>query len=110
MQISFRFLIIDIFHLYRYNNPVFGLHGEGPYSLGAQGLIFRCLNVFAYGVDTYCMISTQYLILSIVVVALGISEPWSWPNMFGTWSDVYTVRRFWGWGLLRLTTGMDRGY
>ena len=108
MQISFRFLIIDIFYLYRYNNPVFGLHGEGPYSLGAQGLIFRCLNVFAYGGGAYCMISTQYLVLSMIAVACGFSEPWSWPDTFGTWSDAYTVRRFWGCVAVKFMTGMDR--
>ncbi|KAH6657452.1 membrane bound O-acyl transferase family-domain-containing protein [Truncatella angustata] len=44
----------------------------------------------------YFMLSMQYVQLSIVAVALGISKPEDWPPPFGSIADVTTVRLFWG--------------
>ncbi|TFY61677.1 hypothetical protein EVJ58_g4372 [Rhodofomes roseus] len=45
-------------------------------------------------------------------VALGFSLPRDWPEVYGRWSDSYTVRRFWGRTyhqlLRRLTAGIGK--
>jgi hypothetical protein len=37
-----------------------------------------------------------YHSMAIVAVGAGLSEPRDWPPIYGTWSDAYTVRQFWG--------------
>ncbi|CCM05391.1 uncharacterized protein FIBRA_07607 [Fibroporia radiculosa] len=38
----------------------------------------------------------QYCLLAAISVAVGWSLPREWPNVYGQWSDAFTVRRFWG--------------
>ena len=42
------------------------------------------------------MIALQYSLLAAVSVVSGFSQPRDWPEIYGRWADVYTVRRFWG--------------
>ncbi|PCH37570.1 hypothetical protein WOLCODRAFT_146721 [Wolfiporia cocos MD-104 SS10] len=41
-------------------------------------------------------LAVQYFLSAAVTVALGIYDPRDWPDVYGRWSDAYTVRRFWG--------------
>ncbi|KZT01615.1 uncharacterized protein LAESUDRAFT_663582 [Laetiporus sulphureus 93-53] len=45
---------------------------------------------------TIALIDMQYALCAAAFVALGISEPKDWPDLYGQWSDACTVRRFWG--------------
>ncbi|KAF9557955.1 hypothetical protein CPC08DRAFT_28012 [Agrocybe pediades] len=38
----------------------------------------------------------EYRIMGILSVALGISKPRDWPDMFGSFADAWTLRRLWG--------------
>ena len=41
-------------------------------------------------------IALHYSLLATVLVVTGLSQPRDWPEIYGRWADVYTVRRFWG--------------
>ncbi|KAK6362644.1 hypothetical protein TWF730_000099 [Orbilia blumenaviensis] len=41
-------------------------------------------------------VNLQYTFLSVLAVGLGISEPKNWPPPFGSPTDSYTLRLFWG--------------
>ena len=49
----------------------------------------------------YTMLHTRwtldmvYKILAAVSVACSITDPCQWPPLFGSWSDAWTIRRFW---------------
>jgi len=49
-----------------------------------------------FGSTPYFMVSAQYALLSIVAVALNLSQPGDWPPLFGRLADVTCIRDFWG--------------
>lgn len=56
----------------------------------------RSWNLLAWLVMTYAILKMYYEVASLLAVGLGISRSEDWPDMFGNWSDAYTVRRLWG--------------
>ncbi|GIZ44776.1 hypothetical protein CKM354_000796500 [Cercospora kikuchii] len=52
--------------------------------LGATMLLY-----VRYTMDIPCRI------LSVLIVSSGLGQPTSWPPLFGSWKEAYTVRRFW---------------
>ena len=48
-------------------------------------------------VMVYSFLRLLYFSFSLVMVAAHLGDPEDWPNMFGSWSDAYTVRRLWGY-------------
>ncbi|KAL2863203.1 wax synthase family protein [Aspergillus lucknowensis] len=51
---------------------------------------------FACGPTGTWYIELQYRVVSVISVALGISTPQRWPNLFGSITETYTLRQFWG--------------
>ncbi|KAF8971274.1 membrane bound O-acyl transferase family-domain-containing protein [Flammula alnicola] len=49
-----------------------------------------------YLVMLYFVLSIEPMILSVIWVGTGISEPRDWPPLVGSVADAYTLRRFWG--------------
>lgn len=94
-KIALHLLLIDLAQTYSRLNPLFGLSGEDALSIGAQGILLRPVNVAAYMIPSYSVTNISYWILGIVFVTLHLSEPHQWPDVFGRWSDAYTVRRYW---------------
>ncbi|KAJ4474273.1 hypothetical protein J3R30DRAFT_3507258 [Lentinula aciculospora] len=45
-------------------------------------------------------IEVYLLIIALLLVGTGLSEPDTWPDFFGTLSDAYTVRRWWGYAFI----------
>lgn len=45
---------------------------------------------------TYLILNSGHCLLSVAAVALRLSKPEDWPNLFGALTDAYTVRRAWG--------------
>lgn len=70
--------------------------GPNATSITAFPFLKRCITVWFQGACGYATINMQYLLLGVVCVALGVSEPKRWPKLFGRVRDAYTVRRFWG--------------
>ncbi|KAI0698312.1 membrane bound O-acyl transferase family-domain-containing protein [Cerioporus squamosus] len=57
----------------------------------------RALGAFAFGGRIYATLTTDSIVISVVTVALGMHTPEDWPDLFGSISHAYTVRRFWGY-------------
>ncbi|MCJ1477785.1 hypothetical protein MMC13_006458 [Lambiella insularis] len=45
----------------------------------------------------YCIVQLLYSAGAVVSVASGLSEPRQWRPLFGSWSEAFTLRRFWGY-------------
>ena len=52
--------------------------------------------LMAWGPMGACFISIFYRIVGVISVTLGFSGPHQWPSLFGSVTDAYTIRRFWG--------------
>ena len=83
----------EVFMTYMKSNPSFAVNG---YSLGADGIFWRTVNVLVVGLTGIVSIRTPYRMLSIWCVLTGISEPQDWVPLFGNLYDAYTLRNFWG--------------
>jgi hypothetical protein len=91
------FILIDIAEAYIYYNPLFLSTGENARSITTQGYFLCCISILAHGMKPYGTLNLQYSLLAAVSVGAGFSEPYQWPDLFGSLSDAYTVRRFWGY-------------
>ena len=80
-------------------HPSYRPLGDPERSVGA-----RVLDLATNGVTAWGYIELQYLLLSLLFLALGDYEA-SWPPLFGGLRDAYSVRNLWG----RLWHGMLRG-
>ncbi|KAI0926545.1 hypothetical protein AcW1_002493 [Taiwanofungus camphoratus] len=96
LRVSRYVFLLDAAATYQRNNPLFSLRGENALSVGAQGYVWRCVNILARFSMPFGMMDMRYSLLSVVLVTLGLSEPKDWPDLYGSWADAYTVRRFWG--------------
>ncbi|KZT01625.1 uncharacterized protein LAESUDRAFT_731044 [Laetiporus sulphureus 93-53] len=90
------FLVVDLTQTYHRAHPLFSRQAEDIFSLATQGHVQRCINIFVCLSSLVAHIGLLYALPAAIIVALGISEPRDWPDMYGRWSDAYTVRRFWG--------------
>ncbi|KAL1939397.1 hypothetical protein VTO73DRAFT_9953 [Trametes versicolor] len=105
------------FHLYM---P--GVH-DAHFPPGIAGHLQRSGCMAAWLVMTYMILKLSYSVMSFIAVASFLWTPADWPDLFGSWSDAYTVRRLWGrvwhqvlrrhfsrWGTLAVRTlGVPRG-
>jgi hypothetical protein len=94
------FILIDVGEAYIYYNPLFSLTGGKALSITSQGYLLCCLSIIAHGIMPYGMLNFQHSLLAVVSVSAGLSNPGQWPNLFGSLSDAYTVRRFWRYVVL----------
>jgi len=56
----------------------------------------RFWGVFIFVAASSSYMAAWHFFCSLVSVGSGWSKPDMWPDIFGKWSDAYTVRRFWG--------------
>ncbi|CCM03052.1 uncharacterized protein FIBRA_05171 [Fibroporia radiculosa] len=66
------------------------------FSVSSQGHIRRCLNILAISSSMFAFLALEYSLLAALFVALGWSPPRDWPDVYGAWSESFTIRRFWG--------------
>lgn len=71
--------------------------GDDAKSVWSQGYAVGCVNIIARTTVSWGLLNLPYDVLSIFCVALGVHEPQNWPDVFGDWSDSYTIRRFWSY-------------
>ena len=62
----------------------------------AEELIIRIFATVAFYVNTYITASLIANVPSLLSVGSGLSSPSSWRPTFGSLSEAYTVRKFWG--------------
>lgn len=61
-----------------------------------EELITRIFATAAYYLNTYIITSLVANVCSLVSVGAGLSSPASWRPTYGSLSESYTVRKFWG--------------
>ncbi|KAJ8489854.1 hypothetical protein ONZ51_g2666 [Trametes cubensis] len=63
---------------------------------GPVGYLARSACMAVWLVMIYSLLRLLYFSFSFAVVAAHLADPEDWPDVFGTWSDAYTVRHLWG--------------
>ncbi|KAL3486514.1 membrane bound O-acyl transferase family-domain-containing protein [Aspergillus germanicus] len=106
--IAAKYLVLDIM-LYK---PLTQEDSNRYFYEGSEYLFFRpkdipsatiqdvaknlAIALFACGPTGPWYIELQYRVVSVVSVALGLSTPDQWPELFGSITETYTLRGFWG--------------
>ena len=93
-RLVFYALLLDAGQMIMRNNPSFYDKAAAP--MAEQGVLwcsYAMLNFIIHAVSMVTIV--QSLIPSLVLVTAGLSEPSEWPDLFGNWSDAYTVHNFW---------------
>ncbi|KAF9450452.1 hypothetical protein P691DRAFT_701161 [Macrolepiota fuliginosa MF-IS2] len=67
----------------------------GATPLYSQSIYIRVLSTLGLGIPGYAQINVLHYIMSVILVAVGISRPVDWPPLFGSPGAIYTVRGFW---------------
>ena len=98
MQALRLWLLVDITQAYIHLKPLFPVLGTDAFPGGWRGAIMRIPCYFAWYLPTYAMTNLLNVLMSIFCVATGLfnGNMEDWRQEFGSWSDAYTVRRFWG--------------
>ncbi|RPD52491.1 hypothetical protein L226DRAFT_617898 [Lentinus tigrinus ALCF2SS1-7] len=91
-QFLWSFLLTDLaesyVHAYRAR-----LDARGPPLPG--GFLLHSWGLLACAVTICLSAKIFYEIASLLAVGLGFSQPQDWPDLFGSISDAYTLRRLW---------------
>ena len=77
--------------------PVFRRLG----SITSSQLKLRVLSTAGLWLTLYCLMQGGHALASAIAVTLGLSEVGDWRPIFGSVSGSYTLRDFWGYGLLQ---------
>ncbi|THH19422.1 hypothetical protein EW146_g1769 [Bondarzewia mesenterica] len=85
------FLVADVANTY-----ILHMAGTDINSWQTYALPVRCSTITAWICLTCGTLNAQYYSLSAMSVGLGMSLPRDWPDLFGKWTDAYTLRKFWG--------------
>ena len=90
----------------------FAVVRRGTTDVGALGSLLDRMTHLTALAEIQLGLIMPYSFMSAVSVALGLTEPKEWPAMFGSWSEAYTIGRFWGFvstfSSLRLTDRESR--
>lgn len=93
LWLAFYVLLIDATHCFGAHTSVFAKHSIPTTS---QPWCWRFWALALFTMRSVACINTPYILLSIMSVGTGITEPKGWPPLFGKPGDAYTVRKFWG--------------
>ncbi|KAG5735390.1 hypothetical protein E4T56_gene11107 [Termitomyces sp. T112] len=93
-------LLIDLGQSFIYTHAEFFLQGTSAFPSGLHGHILHFVCQLSWVACAYAGLKLLYTITSLTCVSIGspllAGSPEQWPDMFGSWSDAYTVRRTWG--------------
>ncbi|KAF7316085.1 MBOAT-2 domain-containing protein [Mycena indigotica] len=87
------FLLHDLANLHVRANDMF--HPDGP-GWRSNGWFWQITVVASWGLSVATMLCCLFVLLSMVAVGLGLSEPNGWPALMRSPREAYTIRRFWG--------------
>ena len=92
----FFIFVMDIAAIYLKHNPITSSLAAERIQPSAQGPIFQMLSSLFYMANFWADSQLASCLLSAVAVGCGFSAPQSWPPLWGSWWDAFTVRRLWG--------------
>ncbi|KAK2865366.1 hypothetical protein FQN49_003642 [Arthroderma sp. PD_2] len=72
---------------------------EGSYS--GQDLGETLGAIVGFALAGYLNLTVLFDFISVLAVGLGISDVEGWPPIFGPLSEMYSIRRFWRYGLIK---------
>lgn len=84
-------VLFEVARLYIWYNPAYS-----SVTVEMRSYVARCADGIIFFALTYWGLNACYFAMAAGSVALGLYEPRVWPDLFGSWRDAYTVRRFWG--------------
>ncbi|KAF5390800.1 hypothetical protein D9757_004429 [Collybiopsis confluens] len=59
-------------------------------------LTFQIIRTICWGMEDFANLSRLYYCIAIISVSGHLSSPDEWPPLFGSWSEAYCLRNFWG--------------
>jgi hypothetical protein len=68
-----------------------------PHGLGTEDLIFRTIMTASYWITTGVLNLFMTNVGAIFAVLAGLSKPSDCPPLYGSFTDAYSIRRFWGY-------------
>ncbi|KAF4554064.1 MBOAT-like protein 5 [Elsinoe fawcettii] len=91
--------------------------------INSEELFIRTTTILGVWVSLYIYLQMIYYGMALVAVGSGITSVAAWPPLYGSWSDAWSVRQFWGvfWhqalriplsamgGFLTTTIGLRKG-
>ncbi|THU83559.1 hypothetical protein K435DRAFT_784138 [Dendrothele bispora CBS 962.96] len=83
----------DIAFILASSDPGFSKHAPAFHK---QPVTWRLYATALFFFRTRSALTVNYLMISLLCVGTGMTEPSSWPDLFGKWGHSYTLRRFWG--------------
>ena len=90
----------------------FAVVRRGTTDGGALGSLLDRMTFLTTLAEIQVGMTIPYTFMSAVSVAVGLAAPREWPAIFGSWSEAYTIGRFWGFvstsSSLRLTDHESR--
>lgn len=66
------------------------------FEVSIEEIAKRFLTTFLFWTATYCILQVFYSIVAGVSVALGLTRVEVWPPLFGSMTQCYSMRQFWG--------------
>ena len=101
LKLIVNIVVADLASFMLARTPAFdsSLHdpADGPETyLAAVPLLHRTPYVLALAFSAQAIISMTHNVQALVCVGLFNSSPTLWPDMWGRWSDGYTLRKLWG--------------
>lgn len=90
--------LLDLSQTYLHTEPYCTVQGSDRFPGGLGGYFLRCACLLSTYTSAYGVLKLMHTTSAIVSVGSGLfwADPVSWRFLFGTWSDAYTIRRFWG--------------
>ncbi|KAF7296400.1 BTB domain-containing protein [Mycena chlorophos] len=94
-RLLFQILLFDLMNIHARWNPAFCAR----LGLTSVGLGWRVLGTLGWATGAMAGMSAEHVLLSIIFVGSGYSQPRDWPPLFGGFEDLASVRGFWsrGW-------------
>ena len=65
-------------------------------SLSVDLLFFRMTSTIIFWLKSACGLIMVHDFIAFAAVAIQLSEPKNWPPLFGSPTELYTIRNFWG--------------
>ncbi|CAH0057495.1 unnamed protein product [Clonostachys solani] len=66
------------------------------WTLSAEDIVFRFMVVLMFTIITCLTVICMYYFAAGLTVAIGLNKPESWPPIFGSLRNAYTIRGLWG--------------
>ena len=91
-------IVIDLMEAYTHTHPHVYQPGAATthFPPGITGYLMYTLSVAAWLAIVFFSMKMSYTVATAAIVALHLGTPDAWPDMFGSYTDAYTIGRVWG--------------